>query len=294
MLLVEQNSRMALRISHRAYALTTGSVALSGTVDGAPDRRPHQGRLPRRRRLRHAVRLLVINPNTTASMTRQDRRRGRARAAVARHRDRRGQSRRRARPSIEGYYDEALSRPRPARRSCGRRRRRRRRRHRLLRRHRPRRRALPHRGAGHRHRRGGLPLRPRCSRTSSRSSRPSPARSRRSSTTSSATASRRAAPGSAPRTSRSSTSRRAIPAARARIARRDRSRHRRGPRRGDRARLRRHDRPRGVPRRRVRPPGPRRRRLRRGALRSHCPPRAYHQPPWWLRAANSEGGIPIS
>ena len=30
-LLVEQNSRMALRISQRAYALTTGSVALSGT-----------------------------------------------------------------------------------------------------------------------------------------------------------------------------------------------------------------------------------------------------------------------
>jgi branched-chain amino acid transport system ATP-binding protein len=29
-LLVEQNSRMALRISHRAFALTTGSVALSG------------------------------------------------------------------------------------------------------------------------------------------------------------------------------------------------------------------------------------------------------------------------
>src|SRR5439155_6259429 len=29
-LLVEQNSRMALRISQRAYALTTGSVALSG------------------------------------------------------------------------------------------------------------------------------------------------------------------------------------------------------------------------------------------------------------------------
>ena len=29
-LLVEQNSRMALRISHRAYALTTGSIALSG------------------------------------------------------------------------------------------------------------------------------------------------------------------------------------------------------------------------------------------------------------------------
>ncbi len=29
-LLVEQNSRMALRISHRAYALSTGSVALAG------------------------------------------------------------------------------------------------------------------------------------------------------------------------------------------------------------------------------------------------------------------------
>jgi branched-chain amino acid transport system ATP-binding protein len=29
-LLVEQNSRMALRISNRAYALTTGSVVLQG------------------------------------------------------------------------------------------------------------------------------------------------------------------------------------------------------------------------------------------------------------------------
>jgi branched-chain amino acid transport system ATP-binding protein len=29
-LLVEQNSRMALRISHRAYALATGSIALEG------------------------------------------------------------------------------------------------------------------------------------------------------------------------------------------------------------------------------------------------------------------------
>jgi branched-chain amino acid transport system ATP-binding protein len=29
-LLVEQNSRMALRISHRAYALSTGEIALSG------------------------------------------------------------------------------------------------------------------------------------------------------------------------------------------------------------------------------------------------------------------------
>ncbi len=32
-LLVEQNSRMALRISQRAYALTTGSIALSGQSD---------------------------------------------------------------------------------------------------------------------------------------------------------------------------------------------------------------------------------------------------------------------
>ena len=30
MLLVEQNSRMALRISNRAYALATGSVVISG------------------------------------------------------------------------------------------------------------------------------------------------------------------------------------------------------------------------------------------------------------------------
>ena len=29
-LLVEQNSRMALSISHRAYAMATGSIALSG------------------------------------------------------------------------------------------------------------------------------------------------------------------------------------------------------------------------------------------------------------------------
>ena len=29
-LLVEQNSRMALSISHRAYAITTGNVVISG------------------------------------------------------------------------------------------------------------------------------------------------------------------------------------------------------------------------------------------------------------------------
>ncbi len=39
-LLVEQNSRMALRISHRAYAMSTGSVALSGpSADLATDER---------------------------------------------------------------------------------------------------------------------------------------------------------------------------------------------------------------------------------------------------------------
>ena len=44
-LLVEQNSRMALRISHRAYALTTGTIALSGAsayLDLVKDERiPH-------------------------------------------------------------------------------------------------------------------------------------------------------------------------------------------------------------------------------------------------------------
>jgi len=39
-LLVEQNSRMALRISNRAYALTTGSIALSGvSADLVKDQR---------------------------------------------------------------------------------------------------------------------------------------------------------------------------------------------------------------------------------------------------------------
>jgi branched-chain amino acid transport system ATP-binding protein len=42
-LLVEQNSRMALRISHRAYALTTGSIALSGaSADLVKDERIQQ------------------------------------------------------------------------------------------------------------------------------------------------------------------------------------------------------------------------------------------------------------
>ncbi|HLH49221.1 MAG TPA: ABC transporter ATP-binding protein [Roseiarcus sp.] len=42
-LLVEQNSRMALRVSHRAYALTTGSVALTGaSADLVKDARVQQ------------------------------------------------------------------------------------------------------------------------------------------------------------------------------------------------------------------------------------------------------------
>ena len=47
-LLVEQNSRMALRISQRAYALTTGSVALSGNSADLHRRRARQASLPRR------------------------------------------------------------------------------------------------------------------------------------------------------------------------------------------------------------------------------------------------------
>ena len=70
-LLVEQNSRMALRISQRAYALTTGTVALSGNSAELLERRPGQGTLSRRRDLRRIRQcdILVINPNTTASMT---------------------------------------------------------------------------------------------------------------------------------------------------------------------------------------------------------------------------------
>ena len=50
-LLVEQNSRMALRISHRAYALTTGSVALSGSSADLAEGRAHPASLSRRRSL---------------------------------------------------------------------------------------------------------------------------------------------------------------------------------------------------------------------------------------------------
>ena len=117
-LLVEQNSRMALRISHRAYALSTGSIALSGLG------RPRQGRaraaaLSRRRGVADArqgrrsrgtpMLICVVNPNTTASMTEKI-------GAAARGRGSPGVEIRAVNPdfgppSIEGYFDEAFSVP---------------------------------------------------------------------------------------------------------------------------------------------------------------------------------------
>ena len=65
-LLVEQNSRMALRISQRAYALSTGKVALAGnSAELLNDERVKKLYLGGRA----LMRLLVVNPNTTASMT---------------------------------------------------------------------------------------------------------------------------------------------------------------------------------------------------------------------------------
>ena len=70
-LLVEQNSRMAFRISKRAYALTTGAIALVRRFRGTAWRRPGQETLSRRRDLKAHTQMdiLVINPNTTVSMT---------------------------------------------------------------------------------------------------------------------------------------------------------------------------------------------------------------------------------
>ena len=237
------------------------------------------------------MRLLVVNPNTTASMTAKIGAAATPRR-LARHRDRRGQSRRSGPASIEGYYDEAFSVPGLlAEIAQGRRRRRRRRR--LLRRHRPRRRALPDRGAGRRHRRGGLP---HCGldlaeqvlgrhhalplgpgdRAQPRPLRPrAPLRPRP----------RLRRPGARPREGR--------PRRRAhRSPREIAPRHRRGPRRGDRARLRRHDRPRRLLRRRVRPAGPRRRRLRRRHRRRHGPHRPHDHPPRRLRRRRSRSRWP--
>ena len=100
-ILVEQNSRMALKISNRAYAMSIGSVVMRACRGAASDDRI---RAPTSA-ARSAMRILVINPNTTASMTEKI---GAARAAARRHRDHRGNPAS-GPPSIEGYYDEAIS-----------------------------------------------------------------------------------------------------------------------------------------------------------------------------------------
>ena len=178
-LLVEQNSRMALRVSHRAYAMATGSVALSGlsadletdervrissrrefvghamqpepSSRGATGRRRRPvatrrsraaaerafGRTPvsrgamvhhpldrpprafraggrSRSRIRPRVRdptmrIHVINPNTTASMTQKI---GvAARAAASPSVEVSAVNPEFGPPSIEGYYDEAFAVP---------------------------------------------------------------------------------------------------------------------------------------------------------------------------------------
>ena len=151
-LLVEQNSRMALRISQRAYALTTGSIALSRQLGRAAQRRARQGALSRRRSL---MRLLVVNPNTTALDDRKDRRRG------ARRRRRRAPRSSRSirspgRPASRAITTRCSPIPgliaemqKAGRGRCHD--------HRLLRRHRARCRAQLLRRAGDRHRRGGVP-----------------------------------------------------------------------------------------------------------------------------------------
>ena len=74
-LLVEQNSRMALRISQRAYALATGRTSPVGGERCPPCRRSPAGSSisEASSRMTSGPHLLVINPNTTRSMTRSDR-----------------------------------------------------------------------------------------------------------------------------------------------------------------------------------------------------------------------------
>ena len=145
-LLVEQNSRMALRISQRAYALTTGKVALSGNSPELLERRPGQASLSRRRDIRRMpMRHTCHQPEHDGLDDREDRRSGAP------------QPRRRAPgsspsipidgpPSIEGYFDEVFAIPgmigEMQKASGGERLR-----HRLLRRYRPRRCALHRRHA---------------------------------------------------------------------------------------------------------------------------------------------------
>ena len=92
-LLVEQNSRMALRDLAARLRADDRPVALSGTLGGAARRRARQGSsisAANSVEAGHAMRILVVNPNTTASMT------GKIGSAAARraagHEDHRRQS----------------------------------------------------------------------------------------------------------------------------------------------------------------------------------------------------------
>ena len=81
-LLVEQNSRMALRISQRAYALTTGKVALSGNSAELLNDDRIKTALSRRRDLRRMpMRHSRHQPEHHRLDDREDRRGGAARAA---------------------------------------------------------------------------------------------------------------------------------------------------------------------------------------------------------------------
>lgn len=60
-LLVEQNSRMALRISQRAYALTTGKIVLSGNSEELiSDERVKKLYLGAKSKLRHRISSRVV------------------------------------------------------------------------------------------------------------------------------------------------------------------------------------------------------------------------------------------
>jgi branched-chain amino acid transport system ATP-binding protein len=152
-LLVEQKSRMVLSISSRAYALSTGQVVLSGAskdlINDDQIKAADLGGI-------FDMRLLVINPDSTASMTRKI---GVAAGAAASP----GTEIIAVNPAkspvpIEGYHDEAmivpgLSGPDRARHRgrCHH--------HRLFRRYASGCRPLPDRPPRDRHRRGRLSLR---------------------------------------------------------------------------------------------------------------------------------------
>ena len=114
-ILVEQNSRMALKISHRAYVLETGSVAIAGPSDelmgndhvrkgsiSAGDRQT----LPNHD-LGGTMRIKIINPTTTESFTRKNYEAGCMVAAAGT--DVISTAVESGPVSIEGHYDEAAS-----------------------------------------------------------------------------------------------------------------------------------------------------------------------------------------